>query len=106
MQRDVAIEDIEALRRYEGIDDIQLEREIGALHIGDRVKLTLVSRTLPSAKETIVVRITRIRDHDFCGKLASRPTCARLSTMPVGAPITFCATHIHSVPRKEPVSGQ
>ena len=106
MRRDVAIEDIGALRQYEGIDDPQLEQEIDALHVGDCVKLTLMSRTLPLAKETVLVRITRIQDHDFRGKLASRPTCARLSAMRIGTPMVFSAGHIHSIPRKEPASGR
>ena len=106
MRRDMAIEDIGALRNYEGIDDPQLEREIAALHVGDCVKLTLMTRTLPLAKETVLVRITRIQARAYHGKLASPLTSARLATLQLGARLTFSAAHIHSIPRQEPARGE
>lgn len=102
MRRGVAIEDIAALRHYEGIDDVQLERQIEGLRVGDSVKLTLVSESSPAVKETVRVRITRINGHEFRGKLASRPTCAHLSTVQFGSPLSFTAAHIHSVSSSEP----
>src|SRR5438132_434493 len=69
----VAIENIEDMRCREGIDDVELREEIRRLHIGDFVRLTLLTGTTTSAGAPVLVRITRIRGHAFRGKLANRP---------------------------------
>jgi hypothetical protein len=104
LPRDVVIENIGALRRYEGIEDPQLEQDIAGLQVGDCVKLTLMSRTVPALKETVLVRLTRVQHQEFRGKLASLPASARL-TLPLGTPLAFSPAHIHSLPRKEVTRG-
>jgi hypothetical protein len=89
------------MRRRQGIDDVEVQEEIRELKIGDFVKLTLLSRTGSCAGETLLVRITRIRDSRFCGALAVRPTCTNLSKLRVGSPIRFTTVHIHSVAKRQ-----
>jgi hypothetical protein len=43
MRHTVAIEDIEEMRRQEGIDDVELRKAIRGLHVGDSVKLTFLA---------------------------------------------------------------
>ncbi len=97
MRNPVEIEDIEAMRRREGIEDVELRQAIRQLGIGDFVKVTLV--TSPLSFETLLVRITRVRGSTFRGKLAHKPVSSGLSQLPVGAAIAFTTTHIHSVER-------
>src|SRR5262249_5176813 len=97
MRNTVEIEDIEAMRRLQGIDDVELREGIGRLRAGDFVKLTLRSGTEPPAAETLPVRITSIRGATFRGKLAARPAAASLSDLRAGAAVVFTATHIHSL---------
>jgi hypothetical protein len=96
----IVIEDIEGMRRRVGIDDVELREEIGRLKIGDLVQLTLMAPRGSFAGETLPVRITRIRDSVFRGKLSVKPTLSGLSNLPVGAPVRFSTTHIHSVVKK------
>jgi hypothetical protein len=100
MDNSVEIENIEDIRRREGIDDVELRKEIRGLRIGDFVKLTLLTATKSLAGETLLVRITSIKGFAFRGKLADRPTCAGLSGLRVGAPVAFTAAHIHSIPKE------
>lgn len=98
MRQAVEIENIEEMRRREGIDDVELHDAIRKLRVGDFVKLTLLDGV--KASETLVVRITNIKGGVFRGKLASNPTCAGLMKLTVGSPLAFSTVHIHSV-RKE-----
>lgn len=97
----IQIEDIEELRRQEGIDDVELRVAIRGLTIGAFVKLTFLSGTTPSAGETLPVRITQIRGSTFRGKLFAKPVSASLSELCVGSPVVFTAAHIHSVAKKQ-----
>jgi hypothetical protein len=106
MRDSVAIENIEAMRRLEGIDDVELREEIRGLEIGDRVNLTLVAGGKASAGETLLVRITSIRGPAFRGKLATRPASAGLAKLRVGSPVVFTTAHIHSLPRGRPAHEQ
>jgi hypothetical protein len=95
MRQLVEIEDIEHLRLREGINDVELRREIRQLKRDDVVRITLLA---PSKScETIRVRITSIRGCTFRGKLASKPASRALSSLDIGSPITFAAVHIHSI---------
>lgn len=98
MGKALEIENIEAMRRQEGIDDVQLRGEIRALKIGDFVKLTFL--TGPTSFETLLVRITSIRGPAFRGKLADKPTSSADSKLRVGAAVAFTTTHIHSIMKK------
>jgi hypothetical protein len=94
----VEIEDIEAMRRRVGVDDVELRGAIRGLRVGDRVRLTLLAGPAPAARRTVLVQITGIRGPEFRGKLASPgPPGIR-----PGARIAFTATHIHSVPDERP----
>lgn len=98
----IEIENIEELRRREGIDDIELRQEIRELRVGDIVKLTFV--TGPSLFETLPVRITSIDGCDYRGKLARGPTSKTskgLAKLREGAMLCFSSAHIHSVPRRQ-----
>jgi hypothetical protein len=97
MQTPFRIEEIDAMRRQLGIDDIELREEISRLKIGDFVNLTLLTNAGPFGGETLAVRITSIRDSVFRGKLAVRPTLAGLSKVQAGSPVRFTVAQIHSV---------
>jgi hypothetical protein len=98
MRNPVEIENIEAMRRREGIDDVELRKGIRNLRTGDLVKVTLV--TGPNSYETLAVELTRIRGPAFRGKLADQPASAGLLQLRVGATIAFTAAHIHSIPKR------
>lgn len=102
MRHAVEIENIDELRRREGIDDVELREEIRTLHVGDSVLLTFLPLQVPSARETLSVRITSIRGDTFRGKLADRPAIAGLSNLRVGTSVTFTRAQIHSLPRGRP----
>ena len=91
MRNPVAIENIEEMRRREGIEDVELREEVRGLRVGDVVKLTLLSSTEPPAGETLLVRITRIRGPAYRGELAKRPSSNGLSGLRVGSPVAFTA---------------
>jgi hypothetical protein len=102
MRNPIAIENIEDLRRRQGIDDVELRAEIRGLQIGDFVKLTFLPDTKSLTGETLRVRITSIRGSAFRGKLADRAASGALAKLRVGAPVTFTTDHIHSVPKSQP----
>ena len=93
MATTVPLENIEELRREQGIDDVELRMEIRALKAGDFVKLTFL---IGAAFETLLVRITSIRGSAFRGKLVKKPSSRGLAKL-VGAPIEFTTAHIHSL---------
>jgi hypothetical protein len=97
MRNPVKIENIEELRRRQGIDDDELRKEIRGLAIGDVVKLTHLTGAEELTGETLLVRITSIRGSKFRGKLASQPVAAGPSELVVGSPVAFTTAHIHSL---------
>lgn len=102
MRNPIVVEDIEGMRRRQGIDDVELREEIRGLKSGDVIKLTLLTRTGSYAGETLLVRITRIRKPVFYGELAMRPTFNGLTKLRVGSPVRFTSAHIHSIPKRQP----
>ena len=96
----LAIEDIEALRRREGILDDELRKSIGKLKVDDIVRLTFLTGTKGFGGETLRVRITSIRGHAFRGKLVNRLTSPGLAQVQPGTQLVFTAGHIHSVAKK------
>jgi hypothetical protein len=102
MRHVVEFEDIEEMRRQQGIDDVELRDEIRGLRIGDTVKITLLPSPGALVGETVLVRITSIRDSAFRGKLVTSPTSPALASLGVGFPITFTTAHIHSVVKGKP----
>jgi hypothetical protein len=99
----IPLENIEELRREQGIDDVDLRMEIRSLKAGDFVKLTFLIGS--AAFETLLVRITSIRGSAFRGKLAKRPSSSGLAKLHAGDPIVFTTAHIHSLIRKQEVRG-
>jgi hypothetical protein len=95
----VQIENIDQMRRQQGIDDVELRAEIRRLEVGDLVSLTLLTGIGSSAGETVQVRITSITGVAFRGKLVTRPVSAGLEHLRVGSYVVFTAAHIHSIPR-------
>jgi hypothetical protein len=102
MRHPVEIENIDDMRRREGIDDVELRQAIRALHVGDSVRLTFLTGMKPFAGETLLVRITRIRGKAFRGKLVNRPAFDGLAKLRVGSPVTFTGDQIHSIPKELP----
>jgi len=92
----IELENIEEMRRQEGIDDVELRLEIRNLRVGDFVKLTFV--TGAASFETLRVRITSIRGAAFRGKLAKKPTSSTLAELEEGSSLAFTTAHIHSIP--------
>jgi hypothetical protein len=105
MRNPVEIEDIEEMRRREGIDDVKLGQEIRGVGVGDLVRLTFVTVAAPFVGETLLVRITSITDHAFRGKLAQKPASPRLSKLRSGSQVAFTKAHIHSIAKGQPVEG-
>ena len=96
----VQIENIEEMRRRQGIEDVELHEDIGRLRPGDVVKVTFLSG--PTSRETLMVRITSIRGPAIRGKLVGEPHAPGLARLRVGSLIAFCADHIHSIPGEQP----
>lgn len=102
MEIGVEIENIEEMRRQEGIDDEELRMEIRELKAGDFVRLTFMTTT--KSFETVLVRITSIRGSTFRGKLVKRPNSAGLRKLGAGEVITFTTAHIHSLLKRHEVN--
>jgi hypothetical protein len=101
MRNPIEIENIEEMRRREGIDDLELREAIRGLRAGDFVKLTLLTRAGSFTGETLPVRITRITGSLLRGELAARPTFIGPSKLRVGSTVRFTTAHIHSVAKKQ-----
>jgi hypothetical protein len=103
MRNTIAIENIERMRLQEGIDDVELKKEIRGLKVGDFVKLTLL--TGMTTFETALVRIVSIRGLTYTGELTDKPAANSLSEARAGLPLDFMAAHIHSIPKQPPANG-
>jgi hypothetical protein len=101
MRKIVEIENIEEMRRREGINDVELRQAIRGLRVGDLVKLTLLTADKSFAGETLLVQITDIEASAFRGKLIEKPISRPLATLRAGCAVLFSAAHIHSLPKKE-----
>jgi hypothetical protein len=99
MQNRVEIENIDEMRRQQGIDDVELRDEIRKLVVGDLVRLTFLIGTKEFSGETLPVRITSIRGYSFRGKLAANPVAPGASNLKLGSTIVFSTAHIHSLPK-------
>jgi len=91
------IEDIDYLRRKQGIDDVELRQEIRELRIGDHIRLTFLVDDQSLTGETLLVRITKIQGEHLRGRLANQPVLRGLSKLRLGSRIDFAADQIHSV---------
>lgn len=97
MQLSILVQNIEEMRRREGIEDEDLRRDISAIKIGDRVHLTLISSQKPMGSETVVVRVTKIDGSKYEGALLTRPISKGLNTLPTDLALFFKREHIHSL---------
>lgn len=90
MHNRIEIENIEEMRRQQGIDDVELAEEIRRLRVGEVVMLTFLTNA--RGFEMAPVRITQINGIAFRGKLV-RPAafCGRNKIF------EFTISHIHSV---------
>jgi hypothetical protein len=102
MRSVVEIEDIEAMRRCQGIDDVELHEEVRGLRAGDLVRVTLVTYTDSLRGETLSVRITSICGGAFRGRLLGKPRLVGLSKLKAGSMVCFAACHIHSIAKRGP----
>jgi hypothetical protein len=105
MEVPVRIEDIEAMRRCQGIDDVELRAAIRGLGVGDAVRLTLLAGDAAAGGETVVVRITAINGRRFRGTLATRPVQKALAGLKTGLDLAFTADCIHSLVRESSTHG-
>jgi hypothetical protein len=103
MRKSIELEDIEEMRRREGIEDIELREGIRKLGVGDFVKVTLLIRGTPLRGETLLVRIIGITGPTFRGKLANTPAVADLGQLRVGSPLGFTVAYIHSLVKGRPM---
>lgn len=90
MHHQIELENIEEMRRQQGIDDVELADEIRRLSVGDVVILTFLSDA--RAFETVPIRITRISGVAFRGKLVRPSACFGRGKL-----VEFTIAHIHSV---------
>jgi hypothetical protein len=97
MVQRVEIENIEELRRCAGVDDVALREAIRGLRVGDCVKLTFLNGGGSGVGETLLVRITQIRNSAFRGELIERPVMRCRSKPRIGSRIGFTTAHIHSL---------
>lgn len=97
MGQNVVIENIEQMRLRLGIDDTELRCAVRRLRVGDAVRLTFLSGSMPAVSETVQVRITELRAGTFRGELASKPASARFADLSRGSAVAFTRGHIHSV---------
>lgn len=95
MSNRICIEDIETMRREAGIDDVDLRNAVRRIQPGDFVNLTF--RAGIGSPETLVVRVTTVNSAKYEGELAQAPTVNSLLSMRIGSPMSFAATHIHSM---------
>jgi hypothetical protein len=107
MQADIEIENIDELRRREGIDDVELHEDIGRLQVGDCVRLTFLAGA--NLRETLSVRITSISSGQFRGRLSGAIARPELLGLRPNSMVTFTAGQIHSIaprPRPAPARGK
>lgn len=99
MRSPAGIENIEELRRHNGIDDVELRDAVRGLHVGDAVNLTFLGGTGAFGGETLLVRITGIHGRLLKGRLAAKPASVALSGLHVGSSVAFTRGQVHSLPR-------
>jgi hypothetical protein len=99
--RTVALENIEEMRRRQGIEDVELRQKIRGLARGDFVRLTFLSGQQEPRAETLVIRITSVRGCTFRGKLAGAASAKTRSLRP-GTTVVFTTDHIHSLLKEGP----
>lgn len=100
MRVSIEIENIDELRRCNGIDDIELHENIDRLRVGDHVFLTFLSSS--NLRATLQVRITGIRAGQFRGRLATPIERPEWLALRPNALVAFAAGQIHSIAPPQP----
>ena len=95
MKSPIVFEEIEELRRRQGIVDAVLKVDIEHLQPGNKVKLSLQLDC--NGFETVVVCITSIHESIMRGKLVKKPKGLALRALDVGSFLSFQSSHIHSI---------
>jgi hypothetical protein len=95
----VEIENIDELRRREGIEDVELHEDIGRLRVGDHIRLTFLGGA--TLRATLPVRITRIRAGQFRGRLAGPIARPELLGLRPDALVSFTSGQIHSIAKPQ-----
>lgn len=103
MRSRVVIEDIEAVRREQGINDDELREQLRGLRVGDLVRITLLCGAAAGG-ETVPVRITRVRGSALRGELTRKPASSALSGLRAGSPVAFAAAQVHSLADRHPAA--
>jgi hypothetical protein len=96
------IENIEAMRRLAGINDVELYDQVRRLHVGDCVRLTLLPADGHTAGAVVLVRITSIKDGTFRGRVFGNADASRPPGPCQGCLVAFTPDHIHSIPKSKP----
>jgi hypothetical protein len=99
MRTPIEIENIEEMRRREGIDDAELRREVRELQVGDVVNITFLNGAKSCNGRAVPVRLTDVRGAFFRGKLAQPLDASSPLRLRAGSLLTFTAAHIHSIPK-------
>jgi len=98
MKKPLEFEDIAALRRDAGIDDVDLRRAVEGLRVGDIVRLTVLGDA--KALGAVLVRVTSINGAGYRGSVAGLPARAAATGLRLGSPVSFTPAHIHSIASK------
>jgi hypothetical protein len=106
MRQLIEIENIEEMRRREGIDDAELRQAIRGLRVGDLVNVTLLTASKSFTGETLQVQITDVKGSAFRGKLTQKPVSPRLARLGAEFAVSFRAAHIHSLPKRQLTEAQ
>lgn len=105
MPPNIELENIKELRDQAGIEDVELEKEIRQLRVGNHVTVTFQTSGKPSRSEMVRVRITSIDGTTYRGKLIRDPITLGMSKLRSGSLVTFERCHIHSIPKEPRTNG-
>lgn len=92
------LENIQRLREEAGIDDVELQKEVGKLAVGDIVHLTILDTNVIRSGEVIDVEIQEIRGLKYRGVIVKTPSSPARCSELANQMIAFTREHIHSVP--------
>ena len=94
MKESLVFEDIEELRKQQGIIDLALHRDIERLKPGSKVRLSLLIDR--HGAETVVVRLTSIRRETLRGRLVQKPKASAFKALlPAGFNIPSISHSFH-----------
>jgi hypothetical protein len=95
MSKAMVLENIEEMRRRQGIVDAELGADIGRLRPGDCVRISFEISN--HAYETLTVQLTSLRGDVLRGRLVKSPKSPSLKAFMAGSLIKFGPEHIHSI---------